>query len=561
MNWLGRIKEVLNWGKRAHAEPVPAAPSVTGTGATATTVFSEGVAAYFAGNYAAALQRLEMAVAACHDAADAHYYLGLVHCKLGQIDDAIDSLVLATHFRPGYAQAWYRLALAIGRSDRREAVRCLEQAILQRADYAEAHNEMGVVTLELGDAQRAVECFEKAIAVNPGYARAHSNLGCVLFRNLGEYERGAEHIRTALGLDSHDLDAQCNDSMVLLHQGRLDSVIDVCDRLLAAEPGLDEARLNRALAMLKLGNFAQAWHDYEARKRIPANYTVRPFDFAAWNGEALGGRTLLVFAEQGLGDEMMFASCVPDVLALGARCVIECSPRLEKLFRRSFPGAVVRGALQADIDTHWLADVGPVDCQVAMGSLPGFFRRQRSDFPRHAGYLHADPERVAHWRARLGALGEGQKIGISWRGGTTRTRQSTRSMDLQEWLPLLGQAGCQIVSLQYGACGEEIEAVRRSAGVTVHEWRDAIDDYDETAALVSALDLVISVQTAVVHLAGALGTRAWVLVPAVAEWRYLESGETMPWYPSVRLFRQRQAGQWQPVVAEVAAELARQVRN
>ncbi|HEV8518516.1 MAG TPA: tetratricopeptide repeat-containing glycosyltransferase family protein [Burkholderiales bacterium] len=562
MSWLQKITNLLGTHGSAQRAAAPAGGETIARSGAAVTEFSNGMAAYTSGDYELAARCFNAAIEARHDADDAYYYLGLAYLNLHLVEDAVDSLVMATHFRPAFAPAWYSLALAVRqRGDHREAVRCLERAIMLRPDYAEAHNELGVNALELGDVQGAVASFERAIAIKPDYLRAHSNLGCVLFRYLGEYERGTAHIDTAVGLDKDDSDAQCNYSMVLIHQGRLAEAIAACDRLLAAMPELDDARLNRALALLMQGHFARAWPDYEARKRVRGNYIPRPFKFPEWRYEALVDKAILIYAEQGLGDEIMFSSCVPDLLKLGGRCVLECSPRLENLFRRSFPGATVHGALQSDRDTRWLTQAGRVDYQTAIGSLPGVFRRHWSDFPRHTGYLRADPARVAHWRASVATLGAGFTVGISWRGGTSRTRQSKRSIDLMDWLPMLRRAGCHFVSLQHGTYRAEAEEALQAAGVQVHHWQEAIDDYDETAALVSALDLVISVQTAVVHLAGALGKPVWVMVPAMAEWRYLQSGDTMPWYPSVRLFRQSRADDWKPVIDSVTTELAQWVRS
>ena len=560
MGWLACIRALLGGHAGANSDVATASGATAAEARIADAAFGDAVAAYDAGNYGAALRLFEAVITARHDDAAAHNYLGLAHLKQGNLEDAVDCFVLATHFRPAYAEAWYNLALAAQRrDDHAEAMRCLERAVASRADYAEAYNALGASALELGNPQQAAAHFEQAVALKPDYASAHSNLGYVLFRDLGDYEDGAAHIKTALDLKQGDSGAWCNYSMVLSHQGRLDEVISVCDQLLAAKPDMHAARLNRALAKLKLGRFAEAWRDYEARKLTRSNYISRPYVFPEWRGEPLTGNTVLVYAEQGLGDEIMFASCLPDLIARAGRCVIECTPRLTLLFRRSFPDAIVHGAEQSATDTSWLAHAGHIDFQVAIGSLPGFSRRQWSDFPQHAGYLRADSARVEHWRGRLRALGTGPHIGISWRGGMTSTRTPLRSMQLSELRPLVQRKDAVFVSLQYGECRAEIEALLQSAGVRVHHWQEAIDDYDETAALVGALDLVISVQTAVVHLAGALGKPAWVLVPSVPEWRYLQSGDAMPWYPSVRLFRQQQAGQWQPVIAEVAVELARLV--
>jgi ADP-heptose:LPS heptosyltransferase len=191
-----------------------------------------------------------------------------------------------------------------------------------------------------------------------------------------------------------------------------------------------------------------------------------------------------------------------------------------------------------------------------MGSLPGLLGRTQGTFPVHDGYLLADPARKAAWRERLAALGPGLKVGLSWRGGTWNTRNLSRSIPLRDLAPRLDRGPITLVSVQYGDHARELAELRGAQGTIVHHWQEAVDDYEETAALVSALDLVISVQTAVVHLAGAIGARAWALIPMRPEWRYLERGEVMPWYPSVRLFRQSAVGTWLPVIERVADQLS-----
>jgi hypothetical protein len=285
----------------------------------------------------------------------------------------------------------------------------------------------------------------------------------------------------------------------------------------------------------------------EARKR-PASHPV-------WQGGALAGRRLLVIGEQGLGDEIMFASCVPDLLARGADCAIECSAKLEGLFRRSFPDAVVyTGRPDKSIPQH-LSESG-IDCEIPLGSLPRHFRRSHEDFPGHRGYLVADPSRIARWRAELAALGDGLKVGISWQGGSHLSRRPVRSLALAQWLPVLRTSGVHFVDLQYTDSAADIAELERSSGVRIHHWQAVCDDYEDTAAMVCALDLVISVCTAVIHLGGALGRPVWVLAPYSPEWRYGIAGETMPWYPSVRIIRQREYGVWEPVVTEAARRLA-----
>ena len=519
-------------------------------------LFRQGVAYYRDGDLGRAQSCMDEALARQHDLAEAHFYLAKIHHKRAEPEEATDCLLLATAFKPDLAEAWFYLgAIDLERKRYAQARRNLETALRIEPGLAKAHNALGAVALGLGAMQDAAGHFERALETQPDFALAHSNLGYVLLRELGDYERGIEHLETALRLAPDDPNVRSNHTLVSAHRGLLDEVIATCDELLARDPNHHEARLNRALAMLKLGRFAEGWADYEARKHARSSYIPRPFKFAEWNREALEGRTILVYAEQGLGDEIMFASCVPDLTGRAGRCVLECSPRLQPLFARSFAGVRVCAGEQDDPDPGWLRTAGRVDFQVACGSLPGYFRRRLTDFPSRQGYLHADAGLTAHWRQRLLELGSGLKVGISWHGGTHHTSRAERSIELTALEPLLRTSGCAFVSLQYGSCKNELATLQRDGGICVWHWPDAIADYDETAALVSALDLVISVDTSVAHLSGALGKSTWVFVPSNPDWRYMTAGERMPWYPSLRLFRRDSNAGWLPVIERARAEL------
>ncbi len=488
----------------------------------AAASFAAGKAAFDAKDYATAARCFGKVIELRHDDADAHNNLGLSYLQQSAYEDASDCFLLAIHYRQQFPQAYHNLALTAQ----------------QRGDFS-----------------GAVECLEQAITLKPDFAAAHNNLGYLFCRELGSFERGAGHIRTALQLEPADPDVRCNYSMVLTQEGRSAEALAVCDELLAAHPDLYEARLNRALAALKLGRFGSAWPDYEARKLARSNYIPRELPLPEWRGQALQNKKILVYAEQGLGDQIMFASCLPDLLNQAGACVVECAPQLVPVFRRSFPRARIEPQAQNTERLASLVQSALFDYQVATGSLPGYFRRSWGDFPRHRGYLRADARRVAYWTDRLSDLGPGLKVGISWFGGAVSTRSDARSTRLQDWLPVLSPSSCRFVSLQYGNANDELDAAAGNPAVKINHWSEAIADYDETAALVASLDLVISVCTAVVHLAGALGKRAWVLVPQCPEWRYLAHGTTMPWYPSIRLFRQRELGGWQATISDVAGEL------
>jgi hypothetical protein len=301
------------------------------------------------------------------------------------------------------------------------------------------------------------------------------------------------------------------------------------------------------------GDFAASWDEYEALREPLA---TPPYAFP-WDGRLRQG-ALLVYGEQGLGDQIMFASCLPELQALVPDCIVECNPRLGRLFERSFLGAwpgrrrrtIPRCvARRARIRARGTARrFRSAACRA--GSAPPIFRGIR-------GFLRVDPARagMAYW---LAACGAGPRIGVS--GGRDRDSRRFWSPELAQLAPVLAGVLATWVSLQYTDCRAEIAAVGQRHGVTLHHWQEAIDDYDETAALVAALDVVVTVCTALVHLSGALGQRTIVMVPYAAEWRYGAAGEAMPWYPAVRLLRQRAPGGWADLLERVKDELLAQPR-
>ena len=507
-----------------------------------------------------AIVLLEALLEAHPGCAKAHLLAGTCRHEQKQIEDARDHYLLAATLEPAWWAPHFHLGVLDCDSGRHaESTTPFLRALELGAPQPRVHDALGAAYLNIGSVAEAMEQFRKALAVAPDFAQAHSNLGLVLLGHLERYDEGTRHLERAVALAPADPAVLCNWVMALHHWGRWDEALVLADALLARDPTLVEARINRALALLGKGDFSGAWDDYEARKLLPGNAYATGPTCPEWQGQPLDGHSIFVYPEQGLGDEIMFASCLPQLVASGARCTVECHPKLEKLFRRSFREVEV---VAADPSRRWPQRPQRVwDFKVSIGSLPRFLRRTRAEFPEHSGYLRADPARVAHWKAKLSELPGRLKVGVSWRGGLASTRRGLRSIPLELWLPVMTLPGIEFVSLQYSDPECEIEALRRSGRRGPQHWSAAIDDYDETAALIGALDLVISVQTAVVHLAGALGKEVWALIPTVPEWRYGGEGTSMAWYPDARLFRQSERGVWTDVLEKVRGDLQEAARR
>ena len=502
----------------------------------------------------------------------------------GDLDTAAQTLLKALEVDPESLPARNELAvvlLALGRPD--QALQLLRWVLKRAPDLAPAHTNCGIAWQQMGRPDEALACFRRAVALEPDSAHARNNLALCL-RRLDRHDEAEAELRQALDLAPGDawtatnlavllrdlgrplearavaephlaghpdaVDLRCAVAAALLDLGDLDGARVHYDAALAVQPGWGVARLGRGMLRLSCAEFGPGWDDYEAR--YDSDETPRRgFPFPEWDGGAPAGRAVLVYAEQGLGDEIMFANCLPDLIADAARVVVECDPRLAALFARSFPAAAVFGAPRT-AEHAWLDRAGAIDVQVAAGSLPRRYRRTEQDFPAHAGYLRADPARVGRYRERLAALGPGRKVGLAWRGGLVRTRRAVRSIEPELLAPLLARKDLRFVSLQHGDVGADLARMRSAAGDVPVHWPEVPADPDEAAALMLALDATVTVCSSVVHIGGAAGARVLAMAPATPEWRYLRSGDRLPWYPSVELIRQERPGEWGPVIGRVA---------
>ncbi len=486
---------------------------------------------------------------------DSHLELAALRLKAREHESALDHASQAVAADPGNARAFLVMGQAYEkREELEEAIACLKRALALDPQLTECYMALGWIHTKQKKHRLAMDMYEKVLEADPENIDAQHMLGFCFVR-AEEYAKGVElFTKVCERTPPTFIAGRVNLANAYFHTGSFEGAMRVYDQILAQEPNHFEARWNKSHLQLAEHRFEEGWRDYEFRAYLNTLWRPRLFPYRPWNGEALSDKTLLVISEQGLGDEIMFASCIPDVLERAGRVLIECDKRLAPLYRRSFPGAEVHSRRKDE--RAWLNQAGRIDYQVYMGSLPGLLRRRWSDFPEHHGYLRADPQRVAYWQSRLDTLGAGRKIGLSWRGGTADTRRAMRSIPLEGLRALLDVPGCRFISLQYGDCAREIAEFTARTGLALAHWQEAIDDYDDTAALVQALDVTASVCTSIIHLGGALGRPVRVMVPAVPEWRYGRRGERMPWYPSVRLYRAAEIDVWDRVLAQLAQELS-----
>jgi tetratricopeptide (TPR) repeat protein len=552
MSWFSRFRRPPEPARVPARVLAPAPAAEKGDSAEAKAAVRAALAREA---YPEAARAAERALDDCPDDVELNVLAGEARAALGEDDSALDLFHLALYYEPTSEAALAGCVRALARLGRGEEIAPAYREYLKNAPgHRGALYALALDAHEKGRYSDAAAFLERLLASHPDDIESLNLLGLLSARELADFTRGEALLRRALELAPSNLDAAANLGWTLGESGHHEEGLALLGDVLAAQPDDAEVRIMRALIDLKRGHYTRGWKDYRARLESE-HYERRPFKYPPWNDEPVSGKHVLVYGEQGLGDQIMFASCVPDLLGEVASCVLDCDPRLAPIFARSFPGVTVFGTRQQDAAPHWMNSIGTVDFQLPIGDLGRRYRSTLDAFPARARYLRADPGRVTHYHDRLSTLGTGLKVGLSWRGGTDKTRGVARSVDLTALAAVLGDVPANWVSLQYAASDQELAAAR-AAGFFVCHWQEAITAYDETAALVEALDVVVSVCTSVVHLAGALARPVLVMVPANADWRFGYEGESMPWHPTVRLLRQSRQGEWIGVLARLRQALA-----
>jgi ADP-heptose:LPS heptosyltransferase len=427
-----------------------------------------------------------------------------------------------------------------------EAEAGYRQALSLAPSNADCLHLLGMVAFQSGRNEEAAELIGSAIALHPAAASYHANLANVL-QACGRLEEAEASCRRALALRPQLPEVHLNLGHILKALGHVDAALASYRQALALRPELAEARAAEATALLLTGDFAAGWPGFEARWQT-RDYDTAPRDYPQplWRGEPLDGR-LLIWGEQGIGDEIMFAGLVPELAAAGLRCVLDCAPRLQPLFARSFPGVAVTAGYDPARNTNL-----DIAAHLPSGSLPGLLRTSAAAFAQtRSPYLLADPEQRQRFRTKYedGRL----LVGIAWFTKNSKSGRS-RSIGLAQLAPLFALPGIQWISLQYGG-HDTLEAEAADALLTIDREVDQFTDLDSFAAQVAAMDLVLTIDNSTAHLAAALGVPTWLLLPYAPDWRWGLTSETSPWYPPMRLFRQSRIGSWEAVLSRVQCEL------
>ena len=472
----------------------------------------------------------------------------------GSPEEAIPVYESILEFSPGTLAALTNLALAYASAGMPgKAISTCKILLALQGDTPETLFVLGNAYRLAGQHREAEETYRSVLRINPDLGGVLNNLGLVLSEQ-GSKMDAEFYFRKSLDVEPRQYDAYINLANCLQDQRNASAAREILEKALVIYAEKPELHWDYSLVLLKLGLFEEGWDEYEWRL-LRIDLTNRETPLPSWHGENLAGKTILVTAEQGIGDEIMFSSCYQDLARQGAHLIIDCEGRLAPLFRRSFPGCDIRSGKQTD-NLSRLGDLSGIDVHISAGSIPRFLRRDRGAFPSHNGYLSADPACVEKWRRRYAAIGSHINVGLSWKGGHV-SKMVKRSSSIKDWLPVLELTGINFINLQYGDIRSDIETAKGVSPTAIHHWHDSdpLKNMDDFAAQISALDLVISVDNSTVHLAGALAVRTWLLQPYNPDWRWLEYSTDCYWYPEVEQFHPATPDGWNTMLYHVATRL------
>ncbi len=480
--------------------------------------------------------------------------LGLAQRRLGKHKEAIQSHNKAIKLNRQYVEAMNNLAalyIDIGRYD--DAIPLLRQALRIKPDYANAYGNLGIAFNKSDQHDKAVQALEKALQHDPGNPNSYVSLATT-YKDMGEFEKAKDLADAAIARGAqatHLVNALNVLGLAYTSLNHPQEAMKYYEQALEVDPNCVDVHINKGMLSLKLGDLEDGWEEYLWRLKLGSvQQHQQRFPQPMWHKEPLAGKSITVLAEQGLGDELAFANMFPDIIEEAEKCIIECDPRLISLFSRSFPSAIFIGRTQPP--SRELINSN-TDFKATASMLAWRYRSRVELFPTNKGYLKAADDRVAHWKEQLQKLG-GKTVGICWRSGLMTTLRSRNYTQLTEWLPLLSDPSFTFINLQYGDSRSDLELIKESSGITIHDMGiDLKNDLDEVAALMCALDSVVTAATAVSAMAGALGVRTLQISDRGA-WPSLGT-DHLPWYPNTVLPERAPDESWNQVFERVPALL------
>lgn len=477
-----------------------------------------------------------------------HNNLGLVQQELGRWEAALESYQKAIAINPNYAEALNNQGNVLkdfGRHD--EALESYDKALALAPDYAEAYSNRGLLLQDMKRLDEALEDHQKALKLLPNSPKAISNLGFA-HQELGQLEQATNFYNEALAIDPTYVLAHNNLGLVFQTQGMFDMALSAYKKAVEVEPKSAESHHNLGMLQLLLGDFENGWDNYAWRWKLKdRSLRLREYNQPQWRGEDLNGKTVLVYPEQGIGDVIQIARYMPLLKAGGASVILEVPAPIRKL--------IEQGGLADQVIA--VNDTPPAfDCHIPLLDLPHLMETRLKTIPENGPYLNAPADKTETW-AELIAKDKGLRVGIVWGGNPTHKNDHNRSIDPSLFQLLAEVPDVDLYSLQMGRSGEADRVSRDK----ITDLAPHIQDFSDTAAAVHHLDLVITVDTSVAHLAGAMGAAAWVLLPFIPDWRWLLERADSPWYPSLKLFRQKTRKNWNGVLEEVSKQLMDKVSS
>jgi Flp pilus assembly protein TadD len=446
--------------------------------------------------------------------------------------------------RPDSAAAFSNLGNCLAAKKRIDAaILCFRQALLVQPDFADAAQNLAAVCLKAGRTEDAVAALNDVLRLRPNMPEAYNTMGVSLC-NLAKYKEAAGYFRRALKLKSDNPSAYNNLGNALCAMGLYDASIGSYHRALAQRPNYPAAHLNLGMILLMKENFVRGWPEYEWRWRLDDPRMRLSLNKPWWDGGPLQGRTVVLYNEQGFGDAIQFCRYIPLVAAQGGKVALVCQPALAGLFRK-LPGIKQISFPHQPMPKH--------DFHCPLLTLPGVLGTTLKTIPGNVPYLFADRDLAKKWQTKI-PNDDRLKVGLVWAGQPTHANDRNRSASLAEYAPLCDVPNVWFCSLQKGNAAQQIYS--RTNHLQLVNWDKELKNFSDTAAVIANLDLVITVDTSVAHLAGAMGKPVWVLIPFVPDWRWLLERSDSPWYPTLRLFRQPRFGDWATPVANVVEALA-----